>query len=131
MKPPFSYLPALPAAVGWMAGILLWWKGCGWWLPAVVTAVGVMLMVWRRQYIAFGLYAVAAGWIVAEANRAAEAPPWVFGGGERTVSGVIESVYNTRRAQTLVVRADSVEYAGRMVAVEPFGDAGGVAATVD
>ena len=121
MKPPFSYLPALPAAVGWMAGILLWWKGCGWWLPAVVTAVGVMLMVWRRQYIAFGLYAVAAGWIVAEANRAAEAPPWVFGGGERTVSGVIESVYNTRRAQTLVVRADSVEYAGRMVAVEPFG----------
>lgn len=122
MKAPLSYLPALPAAVGWIAGILLWWRGMPWWSAVVAAVVGVVLMFIRRHYLAFGLYALAAGWIVSEANRPADAPAWIFDGRERVVSGVVEQSMASPRCHTIIVTVDSVELRpGAWVGVVPFG----------
>lgn len=122
MKAPLSYLPALPAAVGWIAGILLWWYGAAWWAVAASGMVGLVMMLIRRQYLAFGLYALVAGWIVAEANRPADAPDWIFDGRERMVAGILEMSMDSPRSHTMVVTVDSVELRpGVWTAVAPFG----------
>lgn len=122
MKAPLSYLPALPAAVGWIAGILLWWYGAPWWAVAASGMVGLVMMLIRRQYLAFGLYALVAGWIVAEANRPADAPDWIFDGRERMVAGILEMSMDSPRSHTMVVTVDSVELRpGVWTAVAPFG----------
>lgn len=108
MRPPLSYLPALPAAVGWMVGILLWWWNMSWWCAAAATVVGIGLMLCRVHYFAFVFYAIAAGWTVAEDGRPVEAPAWIFDGKERLVSGCVENVFFSPRSQTMVVRVDSV-----------------------
>ncbi len=122
MKPPFSYLPAFPAALGWAAGILLWWHGLPPWGVAAVAVAGTLLMLFRKHYPAFGVYAVAAGWIIAQANCPSDAPAWAFDGRERMLIGTVESASLGPTSQSFVLRVDSMEACpGRIVAVEPFG----------
>jgi len=108
MKPPFSYVPALPAALGWTAGVLLWWAGAAWWCPVLSTVAGILLILRGYRYVATGLYSVTAAWIVALANTPKEPPSGIFDGEERLYHAEVIQVKNSTRIQTMLLRIDSV-----------------------
>ncbi len=108
MKPPFSYVLALPAAIGWAAGILLWWAGAAWWCPVLSAVAGILLILRGYRYVATGLYSAAAAWIVALANTPAEPPVGIFDGEERSYHAEVVQVKNSARMLTMLLRIDSV-----------------------
>ncbi|MDE6334803.1 MAG: ComEC/Rec2 family competence protein, partial [Muribaculaceae bacterium] len=110
-------MPAVPALIGWAAGILLWFLGCGWWVAAVVAGCGIAMAVWKRYAAMSVLYAMSAGWIVACVGMPEPVPEALLDGREETYAAVVRSVRNTPGALTVVADVDSV--AGRPCA--PFG----------
>lgn len=63
MKPPLSYVPALPAATGMMAGIVLYAGGVEWPWGALLAAAAATAIVMRFHLVGFtGLFAVL-GWL--------------------------------------------------------------------
>lgn len=108
MKPPFNHVPAFPVVIGWIAGILFWWLGAGWWCPALMAIIGIAAIYIKLQYIAMGFYACVASWTVAFLNTPAEPPAGVFDGEERVYHAEIIRVKNSPVTQTLLLRIDSV-----------------------
>lgn len=121
MKAPLSYVPALPAALGWMAGILLCHYGAGWWLAAIAVAVGIGLILIKRFYPAFGFLAVACGCLVATVGRPAEPPEGVFDGYERWYSASVERVSSSAGSTQMTVEIDSLGLDdSKLHAIAPF-----------
>ena len=65
MKPTLNRLPALPLAIGAVAGIVLWWLGCPWWAAACLILAAVALIYFQQRLPAVVLMATGAWWILA------------------------------------------------------------------
>lgn len=109
MKPPFNHVPAFPVVSGWIAGILFWWLGAGWWCPVIMILIGIATVYLRLQYIAIAFYAFAASWTTAHLNHPDNAPDGIFDGEEHLYHAEVLRVRNTPHTQTLLLRIDSIE----------------------
>lgn len=109
MKPPFNSVPAFPVAIGWIAGILFWWLGAGWWCPIIMILVGITTNYLKQQYIAIGFYAFAASWTITYLNQPVNAPSGIFDGEEHLLHAEVLRARNTPHTQTLLLRIDSIE----------------------
>lgn len=101
-----SYVPALPAALGVAAGIVLyaampsWIVACG----AVLTALAAFVM--RRHWAGYTLFFVAVGWGLALLHAPAQLPAQCDGL-KTTWGGEVEDVKASRNAVTVTVMVDS------------------------
>ncbi len=121
MNAPFSYVPALPAVTGWIAGILLWWIGSPIWLIIFLGGLGIILMFLRRHYIAIGGICITAGWLIAMLNTPTPLPKGASDGEMRTWSGKVTDSRIGIDTQNLYVEIDSVRNEGeRMIHLPPF-----------
>lgn len=121
VKPPFSYLPALPAAIGWMAGILLWNEGLPLWGSALPVLIACGLYFTRNHYFAFGFAALAAGWLASEADAPSSAPPEALDGHVRWYCASVADVAVRPSGQRLMLDIDSLGNSpDKMVAVTSF-----------
>lgn len=113
-------LPALPIVIGWIAGILLWVCGAGWWLALSAVILWIALIFLRHHYIAFLCLSMAGGWLISEANKPAAAPESIFDGTPRVYTGTVLKSSLRPESHTLVIRIDSVTVNGLPQAVTPF-----------
>lgn len=121
MLPPFSKVPALPVAIGIVAGILLWVAHFGWVIPCVAIVAGVILIFRGYHYFAFLFYAVAVGWGISALHAPAPPPEGIFDGEKRTFSAVISAVRTNPESQSLTLRVDSIaDRGGEMHACRSF-----------
>ena len=121
MNAPFSYVPAFPAVIGWIVGILLWWIGGTWWLALVFVLSGIGLMIRRTHYIAFGLLCVGAGWAIAALNEPNSAPEGLFDGHERHMAATVVESHGNQISQTYYLQIDSIRNSrGTYEALSPF-----------
>ncbi len=121
MKAPLSYVPALSATLGWIAGILLWWIGGVWWLAAAITTLGIVLMLRHIHFLAFGLICVGSGWLAAALNAPAQAPEGIFDGRERRYCAIVDHHGYSETSQTFILCIDSIETSnGHFAPLTPF-----------
>lgn len=120
MVAPLSRMPALPIALGWIAGILLWIAGYGWIAAAICALFGIFLIIKRLHYLAFALYAAAAGWAVAWMHQPVAPPDGIFDGYERVFSATVSNVSTRPTGQTLVLIVDSVATRSGLRPCTPF-----------
>lgn len=111
--------PAFFPALGVAAGILSYSFGFGVWLPCVLAAVGVYVLVFRRHASATGLVAAALGWFSAAMAAPVPAPPALLDSGVRTYSATVCGG-DLRASGSADLAIDSVMSGGRFVAVTPF-----------
>ncbi len=107
MRAPLSYVPALPAAIGWMAGIVLWYSGVAWQWAAAIAAIGVLLMVLKYHYPAFAFIAVAFGFSASILHAPVSPPDCIYGESPCKFSAVVQSVGNKPNTIQLMLRVDS------------------------
>lgn len=69
MKAPYSYIPAVPVAIGFGGGIMFGMEGFGLWCAAVAAVAAMALFATRRRYFAFVLAAAALGGVSGNAAR--------------------------------------------------------------
>lgn len=102
MKAPLSYVPALPAAIGMMAGIVVFYLSgsCLWFAFAAIC--GVAAMVVRRYMAAFIFLFAVMGWLFALADKPADAPKAIIDT-TAVYTGEITSVRQTSSAVRLTV----------------------------
>ncbi len=121
MKSGLHNIPAVPVALGWTAGIMLWWAGVSWLWIAVGVAVGIVLMLCRLHIVALALYGVAGGWCMATLNVPQQAPEALLDGYENTYSAEVQSVTTSKDASSYVMRIDSILASdGHTKALTPF-----------
>ena len=120
MISPLSKTPALPIAIGWIAGVLLWVFGSPWWVMLIIFAFGTGLFFKQLHYIAFGVYSVCAGWIICSFHEPHKAPAGVFDGRERQYSAVITQFSTYDNNQTVIMSIDSIDMNGKITACNSF-----------
>lgn len=110
MRAPWSYIPAVPIAVGIMAGIVVSV------LMPICAAVAVSVALvsacayfWhkRRWYFVMVVLAALVGMLVAGISRPAEAPEFLLDGHLRAYRGVVEKVVVADVSQRCVVGVDA------------------------
>ncbi len=108
MKPTLNRLPALPLAIGAVAGIVLWWLGCPWWAAACLILAAVALIYFQQRLPAVVLMATGAWWILAYTSAPTEAPAGLFDGNLRQLRAELISISSTRHSQSMLLRVDSI-----------------------
>ncbi|MDE6703108.1 MAG: competence protein ComEC family protein [Muribaculaceae bacterium] len=103
MKAPLSYVPALPAALGMMAGIILFGLSPSWIIPFIALIVALTSFLFHRQWVAFVLVFTTLGWILSFVSRPAPPPEDSFLR-KNTWSGVVEDIRATPAAVRLNVK---------------------------
>lgn len=120
MTPAINRLPALPIAIGMIAGILLWTIGCQGWIAIAATIVATAVFLRGYHYVAIGIAAIAVGWLCAFVHRPTPAPEGIFDGRERLFSTTIEEISTRANSQQIVLTVDSVSVNETMHACNPF-----------
>lgn len=69
MKAPYSYIPAVPVAIGFGGGIMFGMEGIGLWTAAICAAATIALFATRRRYFSFVLAAAALGAVSGNAAK--------------------------------------------------------------
>ncbi|MDE6654382.1 MAG: ComEC family competence protein, partial [Muribaculaceae bacterium] len=108
MKAPLSYVPALPAAIGIIAGILSERIGIG---AATAKAAGVMfvvLYVMRRHYSALCALAVATGALMAM-SRSTPSPPAGLWGETHSFTAEVREIKENATTTTFVTEIRSID----------------------
>lgn len=113
-------IPAVPIALCWSAGILLWWLGAPWFTAVGFALVGCTAAVTQRFLTAFALWAVAAGFTGAQLHRPVPAPQWALDGETRSYAGTVTMAASSPVATSYVIRIDSAAANGRLLPVSPF-----------
>ena len=110
-------VPALPAAAGMVAGILLYPQCPQWWAAVAVAAAGIVLLVFARMHTGVAMTCAAIGMLAASSAQPPEVPAdWCDG---HTYSF---SVLCTRSGEGRAeVRIDSVLTATSMSVTPPIG----------
>lgn len=106
MKPPLSYVPALPAAIGMMAGIVLFRYSPYWVIPIIAAVIAFAAFFLKRQWLAFALIFTSLGWLISYADRPS-APPSILWGEKYQYSGEICNVRSTPAATRLTIIIDN------------------------
>lgn len=75
MRPPFSYLPALPCAAGLVLGIICENIGFAWVAAGIATTAFIILYRLRAHYIAFFALTTVLGILLAFASTPSKLPP--------------------------------------------------------
>lgn len=114
MVAPFSKMPALPIAIGLIAGILLWSVIAGVWLPVTLLAVGAVLAIKKLHYISFFFYSAAIGWGMAQIHSPGDFQKELLDGERREYTAVVRDISTSPTIQTLTLRIDSVGSEGKM-----------------
>lgn len=98
----------MPVAIGWIAGILLWYAGEAPWIVALVAAVGGAAIFFGRSYAGFGLLAVAGGFAAATAHTPSAPPASLLNGRPYWLSATVENVSARPTSLSSVLRIDSI-----------------------
>ena len=69
MNAPYSYIPAVPVAIGFGGGILCGMEWNGMWCAAIFAIAAITLFVTRRRYFSFVLAAAALGAVSGNAAK--------------------------------------------------------------
>lgn len=101
-------VPALPAAVGLVAGILVWWIGGGATWAVVAAVVGVALWLVKVHYAAVALYSLAIGWALAMLNAPSPMPTGLDELSGAECAGEIVDVSINRHTTAYIVGVDSL-----------------------
>lgn len=110
MKAPFSAWPALPAAAGIIAGILLADHGLQWWS---VTLGGISFLLcysFKRHYAAFFALMTAIGSLIAYAHKPEPLPGWCLDGKHQLEARVldVQELENGMRISAEILKIDSL-----------------------
>lgn len=79
MKAPLSYVPALPAAIGIMAGIVIYYAGGSWIWCVAALIIAIAAIIAHRHWSAFLLIFISAGWMASEIDKPPSAPESLMG----------------------------------------------------
>ncbi len=107
----YKYLhqvPALPAAVGLVAGILVWWIGGGAAWAALAAVVGVALWLVKVHYVAVAMYSLAIGWALAMLDASPQMPTGLDELSGAECAGEIVDVSINRHTTAYIVDVDSL-----------------------
>lgn len=110
MKAPLSYLPAVPAALGMMAGILADSLGAGFASVGVCSLLFIVLYLRHLHYPALIFLMVSAGGVMSMSHHPTSTPKALFVGQHTFVGKVIETNegYVNTSYIVKVTRADNV-----------------------
>lgn len=101
-------VPTLPAAVGLVAGILVWWIGGGATWAVVAAVVGVALWLVKVHYAAVALYSLAIGWALGMLNTPSPMPIGLDELSGAECAGEIVDVSINRHTTAYIVDIDSL-----------------------
>lgn len=109
MRAPFSIIPAMPIALGLMAGIIAFDT-----YPCVAVAVTAavvfaLLLILRRHYAAFIAASIAVGWLTAYINRPIVPPDSVMAAEQVTCYGYVTAQKEYDGARRCIVRVEAVD----------------------
>lgn len=109
MKAPLSYVPALPAAIGMMAGIVIFYAGASWiWcLLAIIAAIVI-----EKLHLRWGVFVcifMSLGWILSAIGTPAEAPDALMNR-KAWWSGEVEAIRATPGSTRLRLKVDKVAF---------------------
>ena len=108
MKAPFSYIPAMPAALGIMVGIVLFYICPSWAIPVSAIIIGAVTFAFKRHWFTFCAFFVAFGWLLSSADKPSDPPADAWN--VRSVwSGEVSAVRSTSSATRLTVVIDSCD----------------------
>lgn len=107
MHSPYSRIPLVPVAIGFMAGILLFCVGTPWYWIAAVALCAVGLLYRPERFYTFGVLAAGAGWIFAAAYAPARLPDSLHGN-KTELSATVIRIEPSGDYHRLLVAADSL-----------------------
>lgn len=111
MKPPLSYVPALPAAIGLMAGIVIYYS-CPWWIwPAVVIVTVLLAFKPQTRWALFVCTFALLGALVSAVDRPPNAPDALFDTKAR-LTGEVNNVRFSAGSTRLLIRVGRMSLAG-------------------
>lgn len=107
MKAPLSYVPALPAAIGMTAGIVIYYAGGSWiWcLLPVIVALAIARL--RLQWGVFVCIFVSLGWLLSEIGSPAQASDGLLNK-KAWWSGEVEAIRTSPGSTRLRIKVDKV-----------------------
>ncbi len=107
MKSPLSYVPALPAAIGMMAGIVIFYRlSDSLFVAAAIAAAALIIFVLRRHWIGFVLFFALMGFALSSADRPIPPPETLLQ--EKAVwQGEIFNIKSSPAATRIYLTVDS------------------------
>lgn len=118
MKAPLSYVPALPPAIGVMAGILIFYLGGENWIwLATLFVTAVIFLIIKSHWFGFMFLFGTLGWTVAYMSLPEEPAPQIINA-RRDFTAQIEDVRVTSAATVFTLKIDDFLCAGILPSVE-------------
>lgn len=126
MKAPMSYVPALPAAIGLMAGILIYYGAYDSFVwPITAFVISAVAIGFRYHWSGFSCLFFAIGWTISYAAKAPE-PPDSFIGHKGEYIADVEDVRTTSAATVLELRINNFLCQGMLPDIEHVYRAGDI-----
>jgi competence protein ComEC len=113
MRAPFSIIPAVPIALGLIAGIIVFDTYQCLAVAVVAAVLFVVLLALRRHYAAFIAASVAIGWLAAYIDRPILPPDNIMAADQVTCYGYVTAQKEYDGARRCIVRVEAVD--GRSV----------------
>ena len=96
----------MPAALGIMAGIVLFYISDSWIIPTAALLIGIATFVFKHHWFTFCALFIALGWLLTHIDRPQQPPSEVWNI-KTTWTGEITDIYITSSATRLTVTIDS------------------------
>lgn len=109
MRAPFSQIPAMPIAIGLIAGIVAFNAGLGVAVAVAAVVLFAALLLLQKHYVAFISAAIAVGWFTAYINRPCLPPENVLAAETVDCYGYVTAQKEYDGARHCVVRVQAVD----------------------
>ncbi|MDE5556041.1 MAG: hypothetical protein K2J10_12785, partial [Muribaculaceae bacterium] len=101
-----SYVPAMPAALGMMAGIVFFYASASWIIPVSALLIGIAAFIFKRHWVTFFALFISLGWLLTHIDRPPQPSPEIWNV-RASWTGEISNIHMTSSSTRLTVTIDS------------------------
>ncbi len=112
MKAPYSYIPAVPVAIGFGDGILFGMEGAGLWCAVISTIAAIALFVTGQRYFSFVFAAITIGSVSGYSSRP-DTPDSALIGEKLYFTGEVRQIHHYHNSCRIITDISGYSHSGR------------------